>query len=150
MSDLRRRVSHLVGIAERYDLRDSGREGRVLAEAIDVLREIALEVDEVSNSQLEIEEYLEEVDTDLMSLEENLYLGMDDDGDDDDDAWESVSEEDNSYIELECPVCELDSSYNEGLFNQDGIRLSCPHCGNVVFDADEDMLVFDDDDNGYR
>ncbi|MDA8195326.1 MAG: hypothetical protein M0Z53_15235 [Thermaerobacter sp.] len=145
MADLRRRVSQLVGMAERLDLRDSGRQGRVLAETVDILREMAFDVEEVSNNQLELEDYVEEIDTDLMSLEDNVYRG--DDADGEHAFWEDGSQQSGSYIELECPVCKMESSYKDTLFRQEGIQLACPHCGNRLFDADEDMLVFHDDED---
>lgn len=144
MAELRRRVSQLANLAERIDLRERGREGQVLAEVVDLLRELTLDMEEVSQNQGELEDYVEEIDSDLMSLEEDVYLGDDDDDDDETDLLD-IDENDVSYIELECPVCELESSFNEALFSEDGIQLTCPHCGNVVFDADEDYLVVDDD-----
>nr|WP_207711429.1 CD1247 N-terminal domain-containing protein [Sulfobacillus harzensis] len=125
------------------DLRERGREGQILADMVEVLRELTLDVEEVAENQEELEEYVEEIDSDLMSLEEDVYLG--DDDDEDTDLFDSADDDDVSYIELECPVCELESSYNEALFNEDGIQLTCPHCGNVVFDSDEDYLVVDDE-----
>lgn len=143
MAELRRRVSQLSNLAERMDLRDRGREGQIMADMVEVLRELALDVEEVSQNQMELEEYVEEIDSDLMSLEEDVYLGDEDEADQFDDAED---DDDVSYIELECPVCELESSFNEALFNEDGVQLTCPHCGNVVFDADEDCLVVDGED----
>ncbi len=141
MADLRRRVSYLAGMAERYDLADQGREGKILAEVVEVLRELSLDMEEVASNQLELEEYVEEIDSDLMSLEEDVYVG---DTGDHDDNLQLEDDDDEGYIELECPVCQQDSYYNEALFDEDGIQLSCPHCGNVVFDADEDCIVVDD------
>lgn len=144
MADLRRRISHLQSLSERYQIKDGGREGRLLAEMVDVLREMALDVEEVSSSQVELEEYLEEVDSDLMSLEEDVY---DEDDDDEDDGFQpKVENEDAEYIELECPQCELDSFYNSDLFDRTGVQLTCPHCGNILFDSDEDCLVMDDEE----
>ncbi len=147
MAELRRRVSQLANRVERIDLRERGREGQMMADMVEVLRELTLEVEEVSQNQIELEEYVEEIDTDLMSLEEEMYAGDEEiesfDGGDDD--------QEIPYIELECPVCELESSYNEALFSQDGVQLTCPHCGNIVFDADEDCLVVDEEngDSGW-
>ncbi len=149
MAELRRRVSQLSDLAERIDLRERGREGRLLADMVDVLRELSLDIEEVSQNQEELEEYVEEIDSDLMSLEEDVYLG--DDDDETDGLFDADDEDDEvSYIELECPVCELESSYNESLFSEDGIQLTCPHCGNVVFDSDEDCLVVDDENGDWE
>ena len=143
MAELRRRVSQLANRAERIDLRERGREGQIMADLVEVLRELTLEVEEVSQNQIELEEYVEEIDTDLMSLEEEMYLD-----DDQADTFDSPDDEGEiPYIEVECPVCELESSYNEALFNQEGVQLTCPHCGNIVFDAEEDCLVVDEENS---
>ncbi len=144
MAELRRRVSQLANRAERIDLRERGREGQIMAELVDVLRELTLEVEEVGQNQLELEEYVEEIDSDLMSLEQDLYVGAGKG----DDQFDDGGDDEIAYIELECPVCELESSYNEALFNKEGLQLTCPHCGNVVFDADEDALILDEDQTG--
>lgn len=143
MAELRRRVSQLANLAEKLDIRDHGREGQILADVVGVLRELSLDLEEVAQNQTELEDYVEEIDSDLMSLEEDVYLGDDDDDDDETDLFDEDDEV--SYIELECPVCELESSFNEALFDEEGIQLTCPHCGNVVFDSDEDYIVIDDD-----
>lgn len=151
MSDLRRKVAHLSGLSERYDLAESGREGKVLSEVIHVLREVALDLDEVLQNQREIENYVEEIDNDLLCLEEVVV-------DDDDDApWEDEeddehpatvpAESDDTYIELDCPRCDQPSYYAEHLFHQDAVELTCPHCGYVVFDASADRLVTEDEDD---
>ncbi len=146
MADLRRRISHLQNLTERYQAQEGGRQGRILAEMVDVLREMALDVEEVSANQLDLEEYLEEVDSDLITLEDEVY-DDDDLGDDDDfSEVETDDDEDAEYIELECPQCQLNSFYNGELFDREGIQLTCPHCGNILFDSDEDHLVMDDDD----
>jgi ribosomal protein S27AE len=153
MSDLRRRVSYLAGLAERYDIREAGREGRVLSEVIQVLREVALDVDEVAQSQREMEAYVEELDSDLLCLEETVF----DDAEALDEAGEgpegvvadgprlSDQDEDEAYIELECPRCDQPSYFAEHLFNEEGIELTCPHCGYTVFDESADRLVTEED-----
>lgn len=146
MAELRRRVSQLANLAERIDLRERGREGQIVADMVEVLRELSLDVEEVAQNQVELEEYVEEIDSDLMSLEEDIYLGG---TDEETDQFDGNDEDDVEYIELECPVCELESSYNEALFSEDSIQLTCPHCGNVVFDADEDYLVLDGEDGEW-
>lgn len=142
MADLRRKVSHLQDLALRYQSREGGREGRILAEMVDVLREMALDVEEVAASQLDLEEYVEEIDSDLLSLEEEVF---DEEEDDDDESADfEAGDEDTEYIELECPQCELESFYNAELFDREGVQLTCPHCGNILFDSDEDCLVMDE------
>ncbi len=147
MAELRRRVSQLANLAERIDLRERGREGQIMADVVDVLRELTLNVEEVQQNQRELEQYVEEIDSDLISLEEDVYLH---DDDTERVPLNGAKDAPISYIELECPVCELEASYNEALFSQDGIQLTCPHCGNVVFDSDEDYLIVDEEDESLR
>ncbi len=151
MAELRRKVAYVAGLAERYDLADSGREGKVLAEVIQVLRAVARDVDELRQGQREVEDYVEEIDNDLLCLEESLY-------DDEDDGDEAILgdgapsaqlgdlDDDEAYVELECPQCDQPSYYAEHLFSQEGVELTCPHCGYVVFDSAADQLVTDEDD----
>ncbi len=161
MADLRRRVSQLVGLAERYDVGSKSREGKIIEEMIGVLRDLALDVEEVAVNQAEIEDFLEELDGDLLDVEEEVYQDDDDDDEDvtNDFEWDGDTisrdetfingrdEKNPSYIALECPVCHQESSYNHRLFNQDGIQLSCPHCGNVIFDSDEDFIIMEESDD---
>lgn len=151
MAELRRKVAYVAGLAERYDLADSGREGKVLAEVIQVLRAVALDVDELRQGQREVEDYVEEIDNDLLCLEESLY----DEEDDDDEAILGDGapsqqlgdlDDDEAYVELDCPQCDQPSYYAEHLFSQEGVELTCPHCGYVVFDSAADQLVTDEDD----
>jgi ribosomal protein S27AE len=155
MSELRRKVAHLTGLSERYGLAESDRQGRVLAEVIQVLREMALDLDEVLQNQREIEDYVEEIDNDLLSLEEAVVDEEDEDevdtgeededgeGEDEDEAWKT--DVDETYIELECPRCDQPSYFAEHLFYEDDVELTCPHCGYVVFDARADRLVTEDE-----
>lgn len=148
MADLRRRVSHISGLIDRFGLDEGGTRRRILREMASVLGDLAESVEELTASQFELEDYVNELDDDLMNLE----VGHGDDvegfaGDDFEDVTDDEGDiEDAEYIELECPVCERSAFYNENLFERDAIQLTCPHCGNVIFDADEDLLVMEEDD----
>lgn len=154
MADLRRRVSHINGLIDRFGLDEGGTRRRILREVANVLGDLAESVEELTASQFELEDYVSELDDDLMELEEGYASpgparGLHEDGrlsdlDDEDIEDEDERLGDAEYIELECPVCERSSFYNEALFERDAIQLTCPHCGNVIFDADEDLLVMED------
>jgi predicted RNA-binding Zn-ribbon protein involved in translation (DUF1610 family) len=87
-----------------------------------------------------------------MTLEEDVYDDDDEDEEEDDFPELRTGDSEAEYVELECPQCELDSFYNSELFDREGVQLTCPHCGNILFDSDEDRLVMDDDetDEGFR
>jgi ribosomal protein S27AE len=151
MSEVRRQVARLASLSARYDLADAGREGKVLNEVIKLLREMALELDEVVQNQREIEEYVEDIDNDLLFLEDAV---SDEDADDErfDGDGADLGDEGGSdldgetYVELTCPRCDEASYFAEHLFSEDAVELSCPHCGYVVFDSAADELVTDDEE----
>jgi ribosomal protein S27E len=145
-------------MTQRYDLGSRSREGKVIEEMVDILRDLTLDVEEVSASQGEIEEFLDELDEDLLDVEAELYddddedIVLDDDdaltGDDDDEGLSDEGfDSEPAYVALECPVCHQESSYNQELFDRDGIQLSCPHCGNVIYDSEEDYIILDQQDD---
>lgn len=91
MSELNEKVAYLQGLAEGIQLDKESKEGKLFSAVIDVLNEVAVAIDEVSNNQLEIESYLEAIDEDLGDVEDDLY------GDD-----EEFDYEDDNECDPEC------------------------------------------------
>lgn len=113
MGYLNERVAFLKGLAEGLDIKDEGKEGRVLNGIIEVLAEMADAISELENAHQELDEYVENLDEDLSDLEETLF--GDDDLDDDDD---DLDDEDD----------------DEGFTSADGyVQTVCPHCGGKFF-----------------
>lgn len=107
MSDIRAKVAYLQGLAEGLDIEVSSSEGRILIAMIDLLGDLANEIETVSDAHVQLAEYIEDVDYDLGALEESI-------NDEDDDEVTFVP--DGVIISEE-----------------DGVELaSCPQCGEVL------------------
>ncbi|CAB1128917.1 conserved protein of unknown function [Candidatus Hydrogenisulfobacillus filiaventi] len=143
MADLKRKVSRLHDLIDRYDGRE-GRQGRILHEMADILEDVAEGVEELAEGQEELEDYLGEIDSDLLTLEEDVLPAS--------GTGHDEAAADREEIELQCPECGHWTAYNAALFDsgRDGVELTCPNCGAVVYDSDVDCLVMDDEEEAQR
>ncbi|MGE5676038.1 MAG: CD1247 N-terminal domain-containing protein [Mycobacterium leprae] len=66
--DIRAKVAYLQGLAEGLEIDDSSAEGRLLGGVIDVLGDLASQVNTMSEVQEQLSEYVDELDSDLSSL----------------------------------------------------------------------------------
>ena len=111
MAYLNERVSYLKGMAEGLGIKDETPEGKLLLAMIEVMQEIADEVEIVTASQDELAE-------DVVELMENCidYSEYDDEDD---------------YFEIECEKCgEIITLTDEMLDSEDDII--CPSCGEPI------------------
>lgn len=89
--EIKEKVSHLKGLVEgmEYDL--TTKEGKIIAAMMDILDDIADELDGVNEDIETLYDYADELDADLGDVESELYGDFDDDDeyaydDDEDDA----------------------------------------------------------------
>lgn len=149
LKTIREKIAYLRGIIDGDPSMTEGRNGFLFAKVLQILEDMAQEVDELAQAQDELEEYLQEVDYDLAYLEDELFLDDDDHvcGCDDDDEWDDSDED--SLVEVECPVCEDIVTFDEDFLFDEGVQIRCPRCDAVVFEtADFEELndLFDEDD----
>ncbi len=150
MSNLTDRASFLRGLAQGMQLNKESNEGKLLTEIIDVLGEMAKEMEKLQEAYDELNEYVESIDDDLADMEEVLFGEEDEeedaeDIDDDDEDDEDDDEEEGDTISYACPHCGHELQFNAGDvdFDEDVI---CPACKKPVFpeyEADDD----DDEDD---
>ena len=141
MSKLTDRASYLKGLAAGMKLNMEKDSNKLLVEALDVMQEMAAELERLNAAHDELNEYVESIDDDLADLEDALFGDEDDEGDcdcDDDDC-------DCSHHHDEEDEDEEDEEEEED-DEEDLISYECPHCGHeIVFkassvDFDEDYL----------
>lgn len=135
MSDLRSRVAYLSGLAEGLDVDQSSSEGRVLSAVIDVLGDLAEQVDDLSESHGDLAEYLEEMDDDLSAVEGYLI---------DDDSPAILFRPDGGLTEVEngveiglCPECGEAIGAGAGERMEEEMTVDCPVCGASLIAVDE-------------
>lgn len=138
METVREKIAYLRGMIDASDrLRDEP--SRIIFQKmLEVLDELATDVDELFIGQAEVEEYLEAIDEDLADLEDDL----DDDCCCDHDHDHDHDIDDEELVEVDCPNCHEPVYFEEDFLYDDGVEVTCPDCGATVYDSSD----FDDED----
>ncbi|WP_461369678.1 CD1247 N-terminal domain-containing protein [Candidatus Darwinibacter acetoxidans] len=128
--DLKARVSYLKGLAEGLALDEESKEGKLLRQIVDVLDEMAYEIEQLKTEYEELLEYAEAIDEDLAEIEDDVYGDYDEDEEEDDD---------DETFTVECPNCREMVEISDDLLHTDSaIKITCPRCSEIVMIDDED------------
>ncbi len=133
MSNLTDRISYLKGMAAGMKLNMEKDSNKLIMEMLNVMGEMAEEMDNMADAHNDLNEYVESIDDDLADLEETLFGDEEMDEDDDEDDEDESDGED-------------DEDDDEELGEDDLISYTCPHCGFEIefhtsdVDFDEDYL----------
>ena len=123
------KVAYMKGLAEGLSLDTKTKEGKLLTVMMDILEDIALEIEDIREEQAELEEGMDAISDDLSDVETYLYE-MDGEYDEDDE------DEDGEVYETTCPNCEEEILFDETIL-EDGC-VQCPNCGEKLeFDLSE-------------
>ena len=119
------KVAYLKGLMEGLNIDEQTNEGKLFTAIVDVLDEIALEIEDLTDEVMELGDGLDVVSDDLSDVEDIVY----DDDDDDED------EEEECYATT-CPECEEEIYFDDTVL-EDGTLL-CPNCGaKLEFDLSD-------------
>lgn len=127
------KVSYIKGLAEGLKLSTETPEGKILAVIIDVLGDIALNIEDIDSDLADLTDVVNDVEDSLMDIEDEVYgddeckcrCGCDDYDDDDDELYE-----------ITCPNCNNTITADFDVI-ADG-TLTCPNCGSEIeFDLDD-------------
>ena len=148
------KVSYLQGLMDGLEVDESTKDGKVLKQMADILRELILMVDDIQDDVEEVTELCEDLDKDLGELESDYY-GCDDDcececcdecdcdecSDDDDEQDDEDEFNEDELYEVTCPTCNDTICIGEEIL-LDG-SMECPNCGELLeFDlGDDDFLA---------
>ena len=129
--EIKEKVAYIKGLAEGLALDENDKNGKLIAAIIDLLGDMAEEIDAIAENAEYLENYIEELDEDLGMVEEDLYCGEDDEDDDDDfedddDEDEEEEDDDEEIVVVTCPGCG-DGVYLDDTMDFDEIK--CPSCG---------------------
>ncbi len=121
------KVSYIKGLAEGMKLDDSTNEGKVINAIIDVLGDIALNIEEIDSDLSDISDVVADLEEGVYELEDEIY-GDDCDCDCDDDCCC-----DEDMYEITCPACNNTITVDFDVISAGNI--ACPNCGeNLEFD----------------
>jgi len=150
------KVAYLKGLAEGLGLDASVKAEKLISVIIDTLADIADEIEELGENELNIGEELDELSDDLAEVEEflfgddydddNDYDGFDFDEDDDDDDDDDRDYGGSLSYEVVCPACGKEIELDESDLAFDSVK--CPACGEELeFDFSDGEDDEDDEDD---
>lgn len=130
--EITEKIAYLKGLAEGMDLDTEKKEGKLLAAIIDVLDDIALELEDAQDFQEDLAEGLDAVSDDLEDVEDVVFGEDDEDDEDEDDdeyVYEDLDDDEDCYATT-CPTCEETIYFDESIL-EDG-EVVCPNCGEKL------------------
>lgn len=136
--EISEKVAYLKGLAEGMELDTEKKEGKLLAAMIDVLEDIALELEDMQDEQAELADGLDAVSDDLEDVEDVVF-GEDWDEDDEEDLDE---DDDEDCYATTCPTCEETIYFDDSILD-DG-EVVCPNCGEKL---EFDLTSLDEENN---
>ena len=143
------KVAYLKGLADGLNLDKDSKEGKLFAAIIDVLDDMALEIEDMQELQMELSEGLDAVSDDLEDIEDIVYEEWEDDDDYEDEDEEDEEEEDSEdCYATTCPTCEEEIFFDESILEEG--EVVCPNCGErLEFDLtsiQEEIIEIKDED----
>ncbi|MCF2664124.1 hypothetical protein JQM66_06055 [Oscillibacter valericigenes] len=122
------KVAYLKGLAEGMELDTGKKEGKLLAAIIDLLEDIALEIEDIEDEQAELSDGLDAVSDDLEDVEDLVFEDWDED--DEDEYEEDELDEDEDCYATTCPTCEETIYFDESILDEG--EVICPNCGEKL------------------
>ncbi len=134
--NLSERIAYIRGLADGLKLDEDKDEVKVLSAIIDLLEDMAYDVQNMEEIVDDVCNQVDEIDEDLCEVEEFVY------GDDFCDDWEYDDDEDfsdeDAYYEVTCPSCGETTILDEEALL--GGEINCPECGEKLEFDFSDLL----------
>lgn len=128
------KAAYLKGLAEGLKLDRETAEGKLIAELIDIVGDIAKTQNETDEDLQYLNDYIEELDEDLGNLEDEVYE-LEDDDDCDCDCCDCCDCDDDGF-EVVCPSCGETIVFDD---IEDDEDLVCPNCREkIVYEFNDD------------
>ncbi len=127
------KVSYIKGLAEGMKLDTETSEGRILSAIIDVLGDIAINIEDIDSDLADLTDVVNDVEDSLIDLEDTVY-------DEDSDYNGEVDDEEDIY-EITCPDCGETITTDFDVIADGGIK--CPNCGAEL---EFDLSALDNDE----
>ena len=139
------KVAYLKGLMEGMNLSADSNEGKLFRAIVDVLDEIALEVEDLTDEVMELGDGLDVISDDLGDVEDIIYDEDDDDDDDYEELDEDEDDEEEECYATTCPECEEEIFFDDSVL-EDG-KVECPNCGATLEFDPEDLVEDEEKDD---
>ena len=136
--DLTEKIAYIKGLAEGLALDETKPEVKVLNAIIDLLDDIAYDVQDMEELYDELSEQVDEIDQDLADVESELY-----DEDDDEEDYDDFDDEENPFYEVTCGSCGEKINVSEDVLLEG--EINCPNCGELLEFDFSDLFEEDED-----
>ena len=148
------KVAYLKGLAEGLGFDKESKEGRILDAILDILEDVAHDIEDLEDNAYELGEAIDQVSDDLAEIEELVYDEDFDDDEDEDEDYEPCScccggedEDEPAFYEVTCPKCGNTITIDEDVLDLGAI--DCPNCGEELeFDGIEEDEDEDEPSDG--
>ena len=135
---LKEKAAYLKGLSEGLGLDTESREGKLLSVVIDMLSDMAVEIEDLNENALDIGEELDAISSDLADVEEFLFDNDDDDDDDFDDFLDFDDDDDDDFDDDEDDDDDCDCEYCDK--NSFSYEVDCPSCGEKIELTESDLM----------
>lgn len=149
--ELTEKIAYIKGLAEGLSLDETKPEVRVINAIIDLLDDIAYDVQDIEELYDDLSGQVDEIDQDLAEVEDELYgdgTYDDDDFDDFDDFGdiddEFYDDDDDVFYEVTCDSCGKKINVSEDVLLEG--EIACPNCG-ATLEFDFSGIFEEDDDD---
>ena len=148
------KVAYVKGLAEGLGYDNTSKEGKILAAILDILEDVAHDIEDLEENAWDLGEAIDQVSDDLAEIEELVYDEDFDEDEDEDEDYEPCScccgEEDEDepvFYEVTCPKCGNTITIDEDVLDLGAI--DCPNCGEELeFDGIEEDEDEDEPSDG--
>ncbi len=123
------KVSYIKGLAEGLKLDESTKEGKVLLAMLDVLNDIAYQVEDIDSDLNDMADVVGDLDDAVLELEEEVYGECECDCDHDHECDCDCPDDEDLY-EITCPKCNNSITVDFDVIAAGGIL--CPNCGEPL------------------
>ncbi|WP_373898373.1 CD1247 N-terminal domain-containing protein [Haloimpatiens sp. FM7315] len=121
MNSVNEKVSYLKGLVHGLNINENTNEGKAIVEIVKILDAISDELNETKKSYVDLKEYIEQIDSDLTNVEDEIY-GLSD------ELLDEGSEYDEeNFEEVKCPSCDESVYIDKSLFGSSE-HIECPNC----------------------
>ena len=127
--EIMEKVAYLKGLAEGMELDTEKKEGKLMAAIIDLLEDIALELEDLWDGEEELYEGLDAVSDDLEDVEDLIFEDEDEDEDEEEYDEEDFDDDEDCYATT-CPTCEEEIFFDESILEEG--EVICPNCGEKL------------------
>ncbi len=124
------KAMYLKGLCDGIEPDKTTKDGKLIAALIELVTEMAAEIDDMQSKMSDLEDYCDELDSDLGDVEEVLLDLDDEDEDEDLDPADYLCDGDCSACDLDCDLGDDEDWDDEEA--EEFFQVICPACGDEI------------------